>query len=60
MLYTDFESNLKPFDEQYDEKMNQIKTEREGKTPYTKKINTYVPSGCVFGSRLLMEVFLIH
>ena len=52
MLYTDFESNLKPFDEQY--------AEREGKTPYTKKINTYVPSGCVFGSRLLMEVFLIH
>ena len=48
ILYADIESILKPVDEQYNEKMNQIKTEREGKTPYTKKMNTHVPSGCVY------------
>ena len=60
MLYADIESILKPVDEQYNEKMNQIKTEREGKTPYTKKINTHVPSGCVYTRHLLMEIPLIY
>ena len=32
VLYTDFENILKPVDEQYREKMNQIKAERKGKT----------------------------
>ena len=31
MLYADFESILKPVDEQYREKMNQMKAERKGK-----------------------------
>ena len=48
MLYTDFESILKLIDQQSREKMNKMKTERKGKTPYTEKINTPVPSGwCV-------------
>ena len=45
MLYADFESILKPVDERYRNRMNTMKTERKGKTPYTEKINTYVPSG---------------
>ena len=48
VLYADFESILKPVDEQYREKMNRMKTQRKGKTPYTEKINTHVLSGwCV-------------
>ena len=48
MLYTDFESILKPVDERYRDRMNTMKTERKGKASYTEKINTYVPSGsCV-------------
>ena len=48
MLYADFESILKPVDEQYRDKMNGMKTERNGKASYTKKINRHVPSGwCV-------------
>ena len=48
MLYADFEGILKLFDEQYREKINQMKTERKGNTPHTEKINTPVPSGwCV-------------
>ena len=48
VLYADFESILKPVDEQYGGKMNKMKTERTGKTPYTEKINTHVPTGwCV-------------
>ena len=48
VLYADFESILKPVDEKYTEKMNKMKTDRKGKTPYTEKINTHVPSGwCV-------------
>ena len=48
MLYADFESIVKPVDEQYSEKMNTMKAERKGKTPYTENINTHVPSGwCV-------------
>ena len=37
---------LKPVDEKYQEKMNKMKTDKKGKTPYTEKINTHVPSGC--------------
>ena len=49
MLYADFESILKPLDERYKDKMNQLKTEREGKASYTEKLNTHVPSGwCVY------------
>ena len=48
MLYADFESILKPVDEQYRGKTNRMKTERKDKAPYTEKINTHVPSGwCV-------------
>ena len=48
MLYVDFEGILKPVDERYRDKMNRIKAGRKGKAPYTKKINTHVPSGwCV-------------
>ena len=45
MLYPDFESILKPVDEQYKDKMNTMKAGRKGKAPYTEKINTYIPSG---------------
>ena len=45
MLYADFESILRPVDERYREKMNRMKTERNGKAPYTEKINAHVPSG---------------
>ena len=37
MLYADFESILKPVNEQYMEKMNQRKTKREVKTPIQKR-----------------------
>ena len=51
MLYTDFESILKPVDERYKEKMNTMKAERKGKAPYTEKINTHVLSGwCVYST----------
>ena len=45
MMYADIESILKPVDERYKEKMNRIKAARNGKAPYTEKINTHVPSG---------------
>ena len=48
MLYADFEIILKPIDERYRDKMNRMKAGRKGKTSYTEKINTHVPSGwCV-------------
>ena len=48
MLYADFESILKPVDEWYRDKMNRMKAGKNGKAPYTDKINTHVPSGwCV-------------
>ena len=40
MLCADFESILKPVDEQYREKMNKIKTERKSKALYPEKIDT--------------------
>ena len=49
MLYADFESILKPVDLRYKDKMNQLKTVREGKASYTEKLNTHIPSGwCVY------------
>ena len=33
-LYAGFESILKPVDERYREKINKMKAERKGKTPY--------------------------
>ena len=48
MLYTGSESILKPVDERYKDKMNTMKAERKGKTPYTEKINTHIqPGWCV-------------
>ena len=48
MLYSDFESILKPVDERYSDKMNRMKAGRKGKTPYTEKINKHIPLGwCV-------------
>ena len=48
MLYADFESILKPMDERYKDKMNQLKRERTGNS-YTEKVNRHVPSGwCVY------------
>ena len=55
MLYADFESILKPVDERYRDKMNQMKAERKGS--YTDKINTHVPSGwCVHSKFAYGEV----
>ena len=45
MLYADFESILKPFDERYKDKLNTMKAERKDKAPYTEKINTHIPLG---------------
>ena len=44
MLYAGFERILKPVDERYRDKINTIKAEGKGKTPYTQKINIHVPS----------------
>ena len=40
-----FESIVKPAYEHYKDKMTQMSKERKDKTPYTKKINPYVPPG---------------
>ena len=45
MLDPDFESDLKPVDEWYRDKMNIMKTERKGKASYAEKISRHVPSG---------------
>ena len=44
MLYVDFESILILVDERYRDRMNTMKAERKGKTPYTEKINPHIPS----------------
>ena len=59
MLYTDFESILKPVDDWYRDRMNTMKTEKKGKTPYTEKINTHVPSGLCVQVPLPMEMSLL-
>ena len=43
IIYRDLKSILKPVDEQYMEKMNQMTIEQKGKTPYTEKISTHEP-----------------
>ena len=45
MMYANFESILKPFDERCRDRMNTMNTERKGKVSYTEKINTHVLSG---------------
>ena len=45
MMYADFESILKPVDEQYKGKMKTMKAEKKGMAAYAEKINTHVPSG---------------
>ena len=48
MLYTHFESILKPVDKRCKDKMNTMKAERKGKATYTEKTNAHIPSGwCV-------------
>ena len=60
IIYRDLKSILKPVDEQYMEKMNQMTIEQKGKTPYTEKISTHVPPACKYTVPLLMEMFRIH
>ena len=64
MLYAGFERILKPVDEQYNEKMNQRKTQRRGKTLYKEKFNAHIPSGwCVhntFADRDVFDPLKIH
>ena len=48
IMYADFESILKPMEERYKDKMNQLKSRRQGES-YTERINQHVPSGwCVY------------
>ena len=57
MMYADFESILKPVDEQYKGKMNTMKAERKAKAAYTEKINTHVPSGwCAYSTFAYRDV----
>ena len=58
MLDADFESILKPVDEKYIEKINQMKIEQKGKTPCTEKINTHVPSEFCVQNTLAYEDIL--
>ena len=60
MMHANFESILRPIDKVCKDKMNIMKAERKGKTPYTEKINTHVPSGWCVNSTFAMEMFLIH
>ena len=56
MLYADFESILKPVEERYRDKMNQMKSKRQGRS-YTEKVNKHVPSGwCVHSKFAYGEV----
>ena len=57
MLYADFESILKPFDERCRDRINIMKAEKKDKAPYTGKINSYVPSGwCVHSTFAYRDV----
>ena len=48
MLYSDFESILKPVDKRYRDKMNAMKAGRKGKALHTERISIHVQSGwCV-------------
>ena len=57
-LYADFETILKSADERYRDRMNTMKSEREGKAPYTKKINTRYGQDGVYTVTLPMEMSL--
>ena len=56
MLYADFESILKPANEQYGEKMNQMKTGRKCKSPYAKKSKANKPTRCSVKSTFAMKL----
>ena len=45
MLQADFQSILKPLDEQCREKIKQMKAKPKGKLPHREKINLNLPSG---------------
>ena len=45
MLHAGFERILKPLDEQYRGKTNQMKTEQKSKAPHIEKTHTHVSSG---------------
>ena len=55
MLDADFESILKPVDELYREKMNEMTTERKDNPLYTEKINTNVPTGWCIRNKVAYE-----
>ena len=55
-MYADFESILKPMDERYKDRMNQLKAKRTGGS-YTECINRHVPSGwCVYSKFAYGEI----
>ena len=57
MLHADFESILKPVDEQYKDKMNRMKAGRKGKTSYKENISKHIRSGwCVHSSFCYRDV----
>ena len=56
ILYTDFDSILKPVDEKYREKMNQMKTERKGKPSFTEKKKHMYRLDGVYTTHLHMEL----
>ena len=62
MLYADFESILKPADEQHKKRINKMKTERKNKTPYREKIKRMWPLDVPIHahSTFALKIFLIH
>ena len=55
-MYADFESIVKPMDERYKDRMNQLKAKRTGGS-YTECINRHVPSGwCVYSKFAYGEI----
>ena len=60
MVYADFESTLKPFDEGYKDKMNTMKTQGKGKAPQTENMKPHVPSGYCVHSTFAYGDSLIH
>ena len=59
MLYADLESMLKPMDERCKAKMSLMRADRKGKTSFTDKVNSHIPSGWCVYSRLRMVTFQI-
>ena len=60
MLYADFESILKPFDEWYRDRINTMKTERKGKAPYGKDKHTRTIRIVCIQHLPHMEMYLTH